>query len=244
MKKISPVFLKKIKLFLFPLLTILLVLILTGRFLFPKIDETRAAFEKNSKDKETLAALEAKVKKLNDLKNSTLTLDFQKAETALPSDKNIPQIFSSISQLERVNGVQIEDFSIKPGILSKEGAAGAKKGANVENITFNLTVLGSETQVLSFMENILKNAPLFNIGSVTLTASSGVDKLIMDLSTYHQNLPDSLGKVDSPLPELSETQKKALALIQSFNLTTIPLEIGTSESSPSGGLTGKSIFEL
>lgn len=242
MKKVSPIFIKKIKLFLFPVITILLVIVLIARFLLPKIEEIKQAFDKNSKDKETLVALETKVKKLTDLKNSTLTVDFQRAESVLPSDKNVPIIFASISQLERTTGVQIEDFSIKPGVLSKTGEK--KTGANVENITFNLTVLGSEAQVLTFMENILKNAPLFNIGSITLYGSGGVDKLTMDVSTYYQNLPENLGKVDSPLPELSESQKKASALIQSFNVTPFIPEQLTQQASPSGELSGKSIFDL
>lgn len=244
MFKISPSFIKQIKLFLFPAVTIFLILILTVRFLLPKIEETQAIFSKNSKDKETLNSLENKAKKLTDLKNSTLTVDFQKAEAVLPSDKNIPQIFASLNQLERVNGVQLEDLSLKPGILSKDTVGGKKGGANLENLVFSVSLVGNETSVLAFAENLLKNAPLFNINSVTLTGSGGTFRLVLGLTTYYQNLPETLGKVNSPLPELSEPQKKALALIQSFSFNAIPIEAGTSASSPSGGLTGKSIFDL
>lgn len=243
MTKIRPLFIKKIKLFLVPAITLFFVFILTGRFLVPKTYQAKELATKNKQDEEFLSALEAKVKKLNQLKANNLISDFQKTENILPSDKNIPLIFSVIKQLELTTGVEVRDFGLQPGILTKEEEKEKNPDKTVQSLSFALTVLGSKDNLFQFMDKILKTGPLFNIGNISLDGSAGAYKLTLAISTYYQNLPTNLGKIESPLPDLNASQKRAALLIQDFQLASLNFD-QFLQSSASAEPTDKTIFDL
>ncbi len=163
-------------------------------------------------------------------------------EKVLPFGKNIPLIFAALDRLERLNGVYIENFSLKPGLLSKEDNE-VKSNPSIETISFDLSIIGSQEQLLLFMDDLLKTAPLFNIQRASLTEADGFYKLNVSVTTYYQALLENLGKIDTELPVLTSEQQKALSFIESINVSALAFDENVFIASPAGS-TGGSIFKL
>lgn len=242
MPKINPLLIKEVKLFLLPVVTVIVAILLSNYFIFPRIRiirETLAVSQKNSTE---LSGLEGKAGKLQQLSNSPLPSDFERLEAILPSEKNVILILSSLNTLEKQNNVLLEGFSLKPGKL--ESGQSAKdsmiKTSKMEQMNFSLSLIGSETQVTQFMENMLNAAPLFNINSFNYVNLGGSVRLTLDVSTYFQTLPVDIGKTDAPLSELSSSQQKTADLAKSFNiLADVP---PISETTPDGSPSAQTVL--
>ncbi|MBI2029441.1 hypothetical protein HYT02_03435 [Candidatus Gottesmanbacteria bacterium] len=235
--EVSPIVIKHIKLFLFPVVTIIMVISLTWFFLIPQITEIRVSIDENNKNAEVLARLEEKLNKLNEIKNSMVLGEFERLEKVLPSEKNIPQLINTLSMLQRDNEVIYEGLVIKPGIIDSD---------TVENkpISFGINIGGPTDKVVAYISKLLDTVPLINISSVGLNTKDGYTRGTLSVNSFYYPLPSKLGAVDSPLPEINksvqESIDKALSLKDPPQLLDIPVE-GT----PSAETVQKvSIFSL
>ncbi len=239
-KNIPPGFMRQIKLFLLPGITIAVILVLTSYFLMPKINETQEVFFYFDQEKKQLAAVSKKAQKLKDLQSSTLISDFNKLTLILPSEKDVARIFSSLEQLEFENGVVIEGLGLSPGKLDDTQDSQGQPTSGVGTLTFNMAVSGPQEAILTFLDKLQNSAPFFKIDTIGVTTTRGTITATLGLSTFYQGLPQSLGKVDSPLPELSASQKKTLELAINFSvLEGLPLELANELGSPSAKPTLK-----
>lgn len=249
--KLSPSLFRKLNLFLLPVITIAIVLVLTSYFLVPKISETQELLAKVDTEKKQLAVMEKKAQKLKELENTSLAADFTRLEYILPSEKNLPVIIDSLSQLELENSVLIEGISLSPGLLNNEDINNSNKKTNtpedVGTLTFSIIVSGSQDNLLAFLSKLQSSSPYFKINSIRVDTTKGLIKASLNLSTYYQSLPTKLGKIDAPLKELSASQKKTLELTSNFLIfSSLSTQIEpTNQSTASAQPTPeKSIFQL
>lgn len=236
------------KLFLLPVITIVIVVGLSAKFLLPKVGDIQKILLETQKINQELASLESKAGKLNELKNSSLTADFQQMEMLLPSEKNIMLIFSTLGNLEKRNNVTIERLSVKPGLIDKGKVQADKKTkTGSEDLSFSFSVTGTQDSVNQFLEDLLATAPIFTVNKVNLAINSGIVDATIDVATYFQSLPETLGNINTPLSELSATQKKTLEIVKRYNAVDTSLEeISEEESASPSALpkVNKGIFNL
>lgn len=240
--------LQQIKPLLLPVITIIIVVVLSAKFLLPKVGDIQKILLETQKINQELASLESKAGKLNELKNSSLTSDFQQMEMLLPSEKNIMLIFSTLEILEKRNNVIIEGLSIKPGLIDKGKVQADKKTkTGSEDLSFIFSVTGTQDSVNQFLDELLSTAPIFTVNKVNLAINSGIVDATIDVVTYFQSLPESLGNITTPLPELSATQKKTLETVKRYNAVDTSFEeISGGESASPSALpkVNKGIFNL
>lgn len=238
----------ELKLFLLPSAIITVVLILTALFLVPKFSETQEILVKTDNDKRQLETLEKKSKKLTELGASSLFSDYERVSFILPSEKNIPAIISALSELEATNNVLIEGIRLTPGFLNSKEDQSSDQAGGVGILDFSISVTGSKNSVLAFIEQIQNSGPFFRINAIGIQDSGGSFVAVLGVSTYYQPLPQSLGKIDSRLTELSASQKITLNEISRFKLLQglPPITEDISESStPSAQPTpGENIFKM
>lgn len=238
-------YLKKVKPLILPLATIVVVLILLAKFLLPKIGDIQAVLLSAQKIDQELTTFELKSQKLQGLANSSLKADYQQLEAVLPAEKNITLIFSTLEGLEQKNNVTIEGLNVKPGLISNN-QDNKKPKTGPENLTFTFIVTGTENSVNQFLEDLTVTTPIFLINKVNLAMTASVVTANVDLSTYIQPLPTSLGKIETPLPELSAAQKKTLETLKSYKAVNTSVEqlSENAGSSQSAAPLKKGIFEL
>lgn len=249
MKNLSPSLFRQVKLFILPLFTIIIVLLLTSYVLMPKISESQELLAKVDNEKRLQSVLDKKAQKLQSLESSSLLLDFTNLEYILPSKKDVVLIFDSMDRLEAENGVFIGSLSLKPGKLESEGQkidTDETAASGIGTINFSTIVSGPQDGILAFLSNLQTSSPFFKINSISVNSTKGIIVASLNLSTFYQPLPATLGKIESSLSEMSASQKKALETVNSFHILQLtPFKEVTNQGTPSAQPTpAKSIFKI
>lgn len=157
---------------------------------------------------------QAKIQVLNDKSQKLENLDLNKLEqdlkvvlTVLPVSEDVPSALSVIQNMMSKVGLNLESSSY---------AAPQRASSGQNTSTIRLIAVGPVTSVKDFLDN-LDNAPrLFQLESINLAfhkEDSGVD-VEMPLSVFSSPQPQSIGTVDSPLPELSDKEKELVMKFQ------------------------------
>ncbi len=218
--KINPVLISKLRLLVLPLIVIIAVSILSFKLIDSQFKNISQSKKTNNVSFEKLVILEQKAADLENLQNSQLISSFRSIDNLLPSDKNIPYLISVLNQLEIKNNVYFEGLSFKPGKINKssdEGVA-SEKEKGYQTMDFILAYAGTEDSSIQFLQDLLKNAPLFSIDSLSITMQEGIANINIDISTYYLPLPKFIGSLDSPLAKLTSSQQAILNKISTFNI--------------------------
>ena len=235
--ELSPIIIKHIQLFLFPVVTVLIVAILSWYFLLPQVTEIQSAFEENRQNEEILTKLETKRERLVQIKNSTILTDFERLEEVLPSEKKVPVLINTLQSVQRDQEVIYESLSIKPGIIDDSAS-------EVEPIKFNINVGGPPEKVISYVGELLNTIPITNANSLTLNTYDGFTRAVLSVESYYYPLPVTLGAIDASLPVLSKGAEQSVQTALTFKDPPILIDIPVG-GTPSGGVTNKvSIFNL
>lgn len=191
------------------------MILLTWSFIIPKINETLEAKQVLEADKEKLVRLQRKLDDLEGLNEAELQETTKISLRAISTDKNFIEALGTIGKIANDKGLAIESFNVSPGELAiTEGG----------NISYKLTVVGSLDGVSGFLSEINKAVPIITIvGNLSLSIGGG-ESMTIDLQAenYFLPLPKTIGKIDSPVPKLTEDEEKALSSIQNF--TFLPYE--------------------
>lgn len=242
------IYFQKFKLFAIPCLTIIAVILLSVKFFIPGLLQIQEILTKVKQSNEQLTLLEKKVSKLTALENSPLKTDYEQLEQVLPSEKNIPFILSSLDSLEKQTNLTIDSFSLKPGLLDKDSTKSANKTKTgvSEKLDFTLSLSGTDEQLNEFIRQLLTSVPLFNINNANYVKIGSQYKATFNVSTYFQNYPVSLGKIETPLTELTASQKSTWEKVKNYK--TLPLfeqiSSGLESSASASQGDNNSIFNL
>jgi Tfp pilus assembly protein PilO len=180
---------------LLPIISIsLLVLLILGVvFLWwPKyqsFSDLRAELEQKERELEQkrkyFANLEALSKKLEGYPE-----ELTKIESALSVDPSIPALFNFIQKASSENGLILEKLSLAKVSSSPE------QQAEIQKISFSVSVSGSYSAFKNFLSVIYKNARLIEVESIKFSSPEGADLFTFDfnLETNSYKEPPSGGQ--------------------------------------------------
>ena len=163
------------------------------------------------------------------LRNSLLTL-----LSAIPADKSIPSIFTSVEQTALVSGVSIDTMTIaNPGSLATESA---QKQSNEEKklgsgiIAFAVSVNGTPGQIRDFLDQTVRVRRFLRVRYADLSFFSGTNaSLRAGLDTFWTPLPVSLGETASPVQQLTQSEEILMKTI-----SALP-DFGALDAGPASG---------
>lgn len=150
------------------------------------------------------------------LRNSLLTL-----LSAIPADKSIPSIFTSVEQTALVSGVSIDTMTIgNPGSLATESA---QKQSNEEKklgsgiIAFAVSVNGTPGQIRDFLDQTVRVRRFLRVRYADLSFFSGTNaSLRAGLDTFWTPFPVSLGETASPVQQLTQSEEILMKTISAL----------------------------
>lgn len=156
----------------------------------------------------------------------------------VPQDKSVSTIFSTADGLANQSGVSITDMllanpgSLATGAATRQTAAEKKIGAST--LPFSLTASGTYDQIRAFVGEINKIRRFFDVTNFDLSISgTGVTQVQFSLVAFYQPLPTKVGKVEAPLPGLSQKEEEALVKVALYpdvsQLSLEPLTPSLSE---------------
>ncbi len=178
--------------------------------------------------------LEQLNKKLLGLENISFTPEFAQAnvvEQALPSKKPLLEFLASLNAIATQDQVQIENFSLNPGVISSNSAElheEYKKKNNksgVDTLDVSMNVVGSFKNIQEFLIDLEKISPFTTINTLSLNSrkrgddfNSKESDMQADLTTKSYFFTQTVASaVTAPLPVLNTREQEVLKELATFS---------------------------
>lgn len=141
--------------------------------------------------------------------------------SALPQEKSVPTILTTIEGLANQSGVSIIDMSLtNPGSLATAAAtrqSTAEKKIGASTLPFSLTASGTYAQIRAFVGEINKVRRLFDVTSFDLSiGGTGTTQVRLSLIAFYQPLPTKVGNVQAPVALLSQKEEEVLGKVTGY----------------------------
>jgi hypothetical protein len=146
--------------------------------------------------------------------------------TALPPEKDVPRLISTVDKVAGDSGVAVVSFSLAPGIVATQS------GQKEESFSLKYTLAGSWENLGNFFTKIDAVLPLLAVEKIKLANSAGQFQAEVDLKTFTLNLPEKLGPVDEPVMVLTKEEEKSLVDLDKFTAYSFPLQEATPAGKP------------
>lgn len=208
--------------FLFPVAVITLILLFAPLFLLPKIQQVLDLKEEIKKQENEITKLSQKLADLQTLSEAELFNSSSLLLETLPVEKDYFKMLSIIKKVFSDNNVYLKTFSFSPGIVSTPSASPETSalGSMQIDTTYNTPTFND---FKNFATEVEKFLPLINIDSVSLgfktaSQSAGLPGFegAMLLKGFFSSLPKTLGRPESPLPKISNSDQKLIEELRAF----------------------------
>lgn len=201
---------------------LIIFLLLLFKILIPQMESilTNRTLLQNSQEK--LDNLETKVRILRGYNKEATREQLKKLNLALPLEKDIGLMLSSLDSVAARSKAQLGTFSIKVGSLATPSAATKDSTLGVPSLEVKLNISGEPREIAEFVKQTRSVLPIMQVSKVALTALSSS----IDLVYYYQPTIPINSITDAPLPIFSSSQEKILSDIE----TRAPVLTGGAET--------------
>lgn len=180
--------------------------------------ELYGSLKRTEKETETLSK---KLRFLEGLSEDDLRSQLVTLLSAVPQDKSVPTIFSTVEGLTNQSGVSIVDVTLtSPGSLATTAAtrqSTEEKKIGVSTLPFALTVSGTYDQIRAFVGDINKVRRLFDVTSFELSiGDTGTTQVKFSLTASYRPLPTKVDSVQTPVAALTQKEGEVLAKITQY----------------------------
>ena len=177
------------------------------------------------------AVLSDKLAYLEGLNEELITKQVKELELVFPSQKAIFELLNSLQALAGQNNLALGEYTVSE---TEASAVWDKKSGQSFPVEFTLT--GKSSDIAKFIKDMPKTPPLPRIISwgIKLDKNSlteSVITLILKCEVPWQAIPETIPAVDSPVAKITDSEKKILDSLSSFNFRTP----GTITSGPVSG---------
>ncbi len=199
----------KYKTAIIPIFSILISLLLIFLITVPQTIKYLEDLKKLSELKNQTDFFQNKAKTLSSISKSLYQTNLETTLIALPPDQDIPGTMFYISNILSKNGLTLQSmtFSNKPNISS-----------NVSDYQIRIEVIGELTKIKNLVTD-LKNSPrILKLNRIELISGSNAAEIHadMDLTTFFQPLPKTIGAVDQPVTALSDQEEQDLQKLNTY----------------------------
>lgn len=216
---------KKNRLIILSILGLIMAVIVFG----PILTDLIGRLNVNKQLKKDLSVLLTKQTVLEGIDRTLVSERVNKMELVFPSDKPIVQLLSTLSQLSKNHNLSFGGVTLRPGSLQETDT-------NLNDLKFGFEVGGNFEEVLAFMKDLERAAPLMKIDKVGLKIKSNpffTQELTMviasiDVSAYFQPAPKTLGTIFKPIALLSRDDEAVLSTL--FTFTQFPTVLPVAQT--------------
>ncbi len=178
-----------------------------------KIKEMRASVSDLSSQ---VSVLQQKAAILESIDEETYKNYLADLALAVPTDKSLTSLFSTIDGLSRETGVTLSDFTLsRPGTIATESA---KRLSNDERklgsslLPFTLTVTGTYEQIRKFVEYAVSVRRFFRIRyfSISFDEKKETISVHMGMDAYYAPLPTNLGSASQSVEGITQSDQSVI----------------------------------
>lgn len=189
---------------------LIIFLLLLFKILIPQIESilTNRTLLNDSQGK--LDNLETKVRILRGYNKEATREQLKKLNLALPLQKDIGLMLSSLDSVAARSKAQLGTFSIKVGSFATPSAVTRDGTLGVPSLEVKLNISGEPRKIAEFIKQTRAVVPIMQVSKVALAGLSSS----VDLVYYYQPAIPINSVVDVPLPMISSSQEKILGDIE------------------------------
>lgn len=190
--------------FVFLGVAILLGVGTTVSFLIPSIQSVLVARRNEQSRRIYLSQVTNKYSQLEQLNESSVRANLEKAQIILPATKDIPGVYDTVVRLEDISGIIVDLLQTTPGNISKV------KSDQPEALSVSFASRGTLAGAQSFLANVLNVPRIIHITSFRFSQSENQGSFAIQANTYFLGLPNSLPPITEPLPVLTGEEEASL----------------------------------
>jgi|GEM_PF-3940719 len=219
----------KKRIYFSPFITLLLIIGLAILFVRPRIIEINEIQNNLKVERERLVKLTEKAAFLQNQDLNKLKNDANLVNSAIPSEKDIPYILSSLNLLSREASVSVISVQTSPGKISTESGVKSlaktidqKSSSQTDKLLFNVVIEGPFEGIKYFLTKLASILPLQSVNSISFSRKGkgeevfGTVNATFSIATYYQLLPKYLGKTSDPIEKITPEEEKILSTISTF----------------------------
>lgn len=194
--------------------------------LLPGVRKTIQLISETQTLRKTVATLIEKQRILQELDMTTLTNYSRDAIAAVPADKSLGSLFSTVDALTAKESVTVTAVSLgSVGSVASDSATKLsldEQKIGVRIIPFSIIVEGPIDRVRNVVDQAVKIRRFFRVRSFDLTFDnkSGVTKSTLSMDAYYVPDPKTLSKVTDTLIALTPEEMDVLDTVSAFPLLT------------------------
>jgi Tfp pilus assembly protein PilO len=180
----------------------------------------------------TIQVLRTKINILESKDINTYRDQFTELIKAVPGDKSLPTIFSTLDALGAQSGVTLTEFTLSKigSIASESGTMSSLEekqiGSNL--LPFTITVNGSYDQIYAFLSQVNNVRRFFRVKKFELSFdNTSAISVTMGMDSFYAPISKAIGTVESPLEPLSQQEEDLITKISQMPY------VGQVESVPS-----------
>ncbi|PIU03589.1 hypothetical protein COT44_02210 [Candidatus Shapirobacteria bacterium CG08_land_8_20_14_0_20_39_18] len=197
----------------------LIVILFSYKLVLPKLTTALEIYRQIGVERTRLAILKTKTIDLQNLNEKELQDNNNLALKAVPPQKNVINVISSLDNLANQNGVLIDNLTISSG--GKESTV-STQGLN--HYEFSLQVIAGIDQINTLMDKIKTSLPILTVKG--LTVDNIQQQTDLNIQTYYLNFPQTIGAVDTPVQKLTKDEEDSLKKLASYTAIS-ELNIGS-----------------
>jgi hypothetical protein len=197
------------KSYLIPIGAILICVFLFIYIISPQMQNIQDLQNQEKLEAKKLDILKSNLDLLYSLDSQTLDNQLKLVSKALPAEKDFIGVINGLSIVSSKSNTTLGDYGFSVGEIGKSPTT--VKG--VPKLEFTLTVNGSLNNLINFLKELKKTAPLSEIKTISLTNSSTTLSMIF----YYKPLPPVVIRDDVALKPLSTTALETITNLAKMN---------------------------
>jgi Tfp pilus assembly protein PilO len=137
---------------------------------------------------------------------------------AVPGDKSLPTIFTTLDSLSAQTGVTLTDFSLERigSIASDSGSVRSEEEKQIGShlLPFTITVNGSYDQIYQFLSKVNDVRRFFRVRNFEISfENTSAISVTMGMDSFYAPVLSGIGTVESPLEPLSQQEEDLIVSI-------------------------------
>jgi len=153
-------------------------------------------------------SIQKKVTMLSSLNQEELERRSEDVLSAVPTDKSVSTLLSSVEAVALKNGLMISDMSIEAIGSLATGSAIQQTKPEGNTMTETVSLQGTLIQLRNFLSEVVKIRRFMTIENMGLTAlpKSNLMSALLSIEVYYQSLPITIGKASDPIELFSQKE--------------------------------------
>jgi Tfp pilus assembly protein PilO len=187
--------------------------------IIPATQKVIAVRENSVNLTKSIQVLRTKINILESKDESTYRDEFTQLLEAVPGDKSLPTVFTTLDGLCQQSGVTLLEFSLaKLGSIASNSGTGRpsaeeqKIGSNL--LPFTVTVSGNYTQIYAFLTLVNNVRRFFRVNNFEISFADITGITIhVGMDAFYAPVSTALGLADAPLVPLSQREEDVITRI-------------------------------